>query len=90
MASGDPSLSIAKKVYTATQTDPDVLSIHHSQHMYKVKKGGYIYIADVTAVHAETSKDCHLVSGKASDLFLMYYSFALQNNSAYGSIIDQM
>ena len=85
-----PVLSIARKVFAYNKTDPVVLSIDHSQHIRKVKQGGYIYIADMTSVVAETSKDCELISGKASDLFLMYYSIVLRNNSAYASTMNKM
>ena len=77
-------------MYTDEQADPDVLSVVHSKHINKVRKGGYIYISDVTSLQAASSKDCDLVSGKASDLYLLYYSFALRNNSAYGSVIGKM
>ena len=85
-----PVVPIAGKIFADKKIDPDVLSTDHSQHIRKVKQGGYIYILDVTSAHAETSKNCDLISGKASELFVMYYSFALRKNSAYGPAINQM
>ena len=82
-AKRDPVLIIARKVFMDYKTDTGVLSTNHSQYIEKVKRGDYIYIGDITALHAASAKDCELVIGKTLMVFPLYYAFALRNNPAY-------
>jgi hypothetical protein len=70
------------------ETDPDVLSPDHSSHVRRVSEDKYIYLGDVTSLRAAAKHNCRLVVGSSDNSFIMSYSIALRNNSAYVEVVQ--
>ena len=87
-ARANPYYTIGQRIYK--DTDPDVLSSNHSRLVERVKEGKFIYLGDETGLQIEAGQDCSLVLGEQSDTFIMFYSFGLRNNSAYGEKVARM
>ena len=64
------------------------LATRTSEHMRMVNQGGYIYIADMTALEMEAAKDCNLAIMKEK-FIPFYYAVGTQNNSVYRDLFSE-
>ncbi|XP_041350850.1 glutamate receptor ionotropic, delta-1-like [Gigantopelta aegis] len=86
--------SVYQKIWNGLKTfnasDTSILSTNATEHLHKVKNGGYAYIGDRSMMEVWLADECDLQFIK--EQFLpMQYAFGLPNNSPYKQVFrDEM
>lgn len=73
-------------VVSFNETDPSVLALTTKEHVKKVLKGKYAFIAARTGMDIRTSTNCDLMTTD-DKFFPMMYGIGLPNNSPYTTIM---